>query len=236
MARRCDNSCFLLGRGRSARWRRSINLPFADCRDQLAITVDKIEMGAARAHDRSGRALPIWQGCHVLADGEVFFMNWRSADSFDGRYFGALPTSAIIGTAEPLGPVRRNHLAAKLQIFRHSFVRSNHGPFLRPGQDLRGRRAWRRSRAAARPARQRLSLDGRKHDGSPAISWDDAVRRGDLDCIDAVGRPGTRRAGVVGYLRHRFSGGKIEKSDTEAAAVPTSFFRGWLAKLISFLR
>jgi conjugative transfer signal peptidase TraF len=72
------------------------------CRDQLAVMVDKIEMGAARAHDRSGRPLPIWQGCHVIADGEVFLMNWRSADSFDGRYFGALPASAIIGTAEPL--------------------------------------------------------------------------------------------------------------------------------------
>jgi conjugative transfer signal peptidase TraF len=72
------------------------------CRDQLAITVDKIEMGAAREHDSRGRPLPIWQGCHVIADGEVFLMNWRSADSFDGRYFGALPTSAIIGTAEPL--------------------------------------------------------------------------------------------------------------------------------------
>jgi conjugative transfer signal peptidase TraF len=72
------------------------------CRDQLAITVEKIEMGAAREHDRSGRPLPIWQGCHVIADGEVFLMNWRSADSFDGRYFGALPASAIIGTAEPL--------------------------------------------------------------------------------------------------------------------------------------
>ena len=72
------------------------------CRDQLAITVDKIEMGAARAHDRSGRPLPIWQGCHVIADGEVFLMNWRSADSLDGRYFGVLPASAIIGTAEPL--------------------------------------------------------------------------------------------------------------------------------------
>jgi conjugative transfer signal peptidase TraF len=72
------------------------------CRDQLAITVDKIEIGAARAHDRSDRPLPIWEGCHVIADGEVFLMNWRSADSFDGRYFGALPTSAIIGTAEPL--------------------------------------------------------------------------------------------------------------------------------------
>jgi conjugative transfer signal peptidase TraF len=72
------------------------------CRDQLAITVDKIEMGAAREHDRSGRPLPTWQGCHVIAAGEVFLMNRRSADSFDGRYFGALPTSAIIGTAEPL--------------------------------------------------------------------------------------------------------------------------------------
>jgi conjugative transfer signal peptidase TraF len=72
------------------------------CRDQLTVMVDKIEMGAVRAHDSSGRPLPVWQGCHVIADGEVFLMNWRSADSFDGRYFGVLPTSAIIGTAEPL--------------------------------------------------------------------------------------------------------------------------------------
>jgi conjugative transfer signal peptidase TraF len=72
------------------------------CRDGLAITVDNIATGEARASDRSGRPLPIWQGCHVIADGEVFLMNWRSADSFDGRYFGALPTSAIIGTAAPL--------------------------------------------------------------------------------------------------------------------------------------
>jgi conjugative transfer signal peptidase TraF len=72
------------------------------CRDHFAITVDKIERGAAREHDRSGRPLPIWQGCHIIAEGEVFLMNWRSADSLDGRYFGALPTSAIIGAAEPL--------------------------------------------------------------------------------------------------------------------------------------
>jgi conjugative transfer signal peptidase TraF len=72
------------------------------CRDQLAITIDKIEMGSARVHDSRGRPLPVWQGCRVIADGEVFLMNWQSADSFDGRYFGALPMSAIIGTAEPL--------------------------------------------------------------------------------------------------------------------------------------
>jgi len=72
------------------------------CRDHLAVTVDKIEMGAAREHDSRGRPLPIWQGCRVVADGEIFLMNWQSADSLDGRYFGALPTSAIIGRAEPL--------------------------------------------------------------------------------------------------------------------------------------
>jgi conjugative transfer signal peptidase TraF len=72
------------------------------CRDQLTVVVDKIKIGAVRAHDSSGRPLPIWQGCHVITDGEVFLMNWRSADSFDGQYFGTLPTSAIIGTAEPL--------------------------------------------------------------------------------------------------------------------------------------
>jgi conjugative transfer signal peptidase TraF len=72
------------------------------CRDQRAVTVDNIERGAARERDGSGRPLPIWLGCHVIADGEVFLMNWRTPDSFDGRYFGALPTSAIIGAAEPL--------------------------------------------------------------------------------------------------------------------------------------
>jgi conjugative transfer signal peptidase TraF len=72
------------------------------CRDGLAITVDNIATGEARARDSRGRPLPVWQGCRIIAEGEIFLMNWRSADSFDGRYFGALPTSAIIGTAEPL--------------------------------------------------------------------------------------------------------------------------------------
>jgi len=72
------------------------------CREELRITADKTEMGLAREHDSRGRPLPVWQGCHVIADGEVFLMNWQSADSLDGRYFGVLPASAIIGRAEPL--------------------------------------------------------------------------------------------------------------------------------------
>jgi conjugative transfer signal peptidase TraF len=72
------------------------------CREEFRITVDKTEMGVARKHDSRGRPLPVWQGCHVIADGEVFLMNWQSADSLDGRYFGPIPTSAVIGRAVPM--------------------------------------------------------------------------------------------------------------------------------------
>ena len=72
------------------------------CRDRLTIKVDRIEVGEARESDSRGRPLPVWQGCRIIGDGEVFLMNWQSADSLDGRYFGMLPASAIIGTAEPL--------------------------------------------------------------------------------------------------------------------------------------
>ena len=72
------------------------------CREHLTITVDAIAMGIARERDGRGRPLPVWQGCRVIASGQVFLMNWQSADSLDGRYFGLLPASAIIGKAVPL--------------------------------------------------------------------------------------------------------------------------------------
>jgi type IV secretory pathway protease TraF len=72
------------------------------CRDGLTITVDKICVGKARDRDSRNRPLLNWQGCHVVAEGEVFLMNRQSEDSLDGRYFGVLPTAAIIGRAEPL--------------------------------------------------------------------------------------------------------------------------------------
>lgn len=72
------------------------------CREHLTITVDNVATGQARDRDSRGRPLPVWQGCRVIADDEVFLMNWQSVDSLDGRYFGVLPTAAIIGRAEPL--------------------------------------------------------------------------------------------------------------------------------------
>ena len=72
------------------------------CRKGLAIMVDGIEMAMARERDSRGRPLPAWQDCRVVAKGEVFLMNWDEPASLDGRYFGSLAASSIVGRAEPL--------------------------------------------------------------------------------------------------------------------------------------
>ena len=72
------------------------------CRNGLTIAVDGIDVGQAREQDGRGRPLPVWHGCGVIADGDVFVMNWQSSDSLDSRYFGPIPASAVIGTAVPV--------------------------------------------------------------------------------------------------------------------------------------
>jgi conjugative transfer signal peptidase TraF len=72
------------------------------CRSERTITVDGIAMGEALERDSHGRPLPVWQGCRRIADGQVFLMNWQSEDSLDGRYFGPLPRTTIVGRADPL--------------------------------------------------------------------------------------------------------------------------------------
>jgi len=98
---------FLAERGYLARGvpllKRVLALPDqAVCRTGRAITVDGMTVGDALDHDRLGRDLPDWQGCRIVADSEVFLMNWQSTNSFDGRYFGPLSISTIVGRAVPL--------------------------------------------------------------------------------------------------------------------------------------
>ena len=78
------------------------------CRTARVITVDGAAMGEALERDRFGRALPAWQGCRVLGTGEVFLMNRTPPDSLDGRYFGPLPTTAIVGRADPIWTFAEN--------------------------------------------------------------------------------------------------------------------------------
>jgi conjugative transfer signal peptidase TraF len=72
------------------------------CRQGFTISVDAIEMGEALSRDRRGRPLPVWQGCRVVGADELFLMNWQSEDSLDGRYFGPVPQSSVIGRALPI--------------------------------------------------------------------------------------------------------------------------------------
>ena len=72
------------------------------CRNGSTITVDGIEMGEARERDSTGRPLPVWEGCDIVEDGKLFLMNWQAADSFDGRYFGMTPATAVIGRVLPV--------------------------------------------------------------------------------------------------------------------------------------
>ena len=71
------------------------------CRDRRAITVGGTTVGEALESDRFGRALPDWQGCRTLGAGEIFVMN-TPPDSLDGRYFGPLPLTTIVGRADPI--------------------------------------------------------------------------------------------------------------------------------------
>lgn len=72
------------------------------CRTRRTITVDGIAMGEALDQDRLDRPLPVWSGCRTVAEDELFLMNWQIPDSLDGRYFGPLPATTVIGRAVPL--------------------------------------------------------------------------------------------------------------------------------------
>lgn len=72
------------------------------CRNGNAVSVDARHVAVAHARDGQGRPLPVWQGCHMLRTGELLLLNAAHPDSLDGRYFGPLPASAVIGRATPL--------------------------------------------------------------------------------------------------------------------------------------
>ena len=62
----------------------------------------QVPVGNALDHDRLGRTLPNWQGCHRLGANELFLMNIGVRDSLDGRYFGPLAVTTVMGRATPL--------------------------------------------------------------------------------------------------------------------------------------
>ena len=72
------------------------------CRIGAFVSVDARPVVVARARDGRGRPLPIWQSCRTLRAGDLLMLNPDHADSMDGRYFGPLPASTVLGRAIPI--------------------------------------------------------------------------------------------------------------------------------------
>lgn len=72
------------------------------CRINAVVSVDGRPVVVALQHDGMGRPLPVWQGCRTLRAGELLMLNPDYADSMDGRYFGPLPASTVLGRAVPI--------------------------------------------------------------------------------------------------------------------------------------
>ncbi len=72
------------------------------CANGSSISINTNTVAARRERDGAHRLLPTWSGCRRLAGNEVFLLMAHVPDSFDGRYFGPTPRSAIIGRLVPL--------------------------------------------------------------------------------------------------------------------------------------
>ena len=75
--------------------------------DQVCVQDDHFEvngrnLGPVSMVDRTGATLPHLRGCFQIADGYFFPISQYHERSFDGRYMGAQPLSAITGEARPL--------------------------------------------------------------------------------------------------------------------------------------
>ncbi len=72
------------------------------CRIGHEVRIDARPAAIARDRDRRGRPLPAWHGCRTLAAGQLLLLNPAVPDSLDGRYFGPLPASTVLGRAVPI--------------------------------------------------------------------------------------------------------------------------------------
>jgi conjugative transfer signal peptidase TraF len=79
------------------------------CRFGTSILVNGRISALAQSADGAGRPMPSWQGCHHLAQGQVFLLS-DPINSFDSRYFGPIAGSQVIGRARRLwGPTSSSH-------------------------------------------------------------------------------------------------------------------------------
>jgi conjugative transfer signal peptidase TraF len=76
------------------------------CQADGLLQINGIPAVRALPADKAGRPLPSpWKTCQQLQSDEVLLLSDRTPDSFDGRYFGRVLKTDILGKAIPLGGV-----------------------------------------------------------------------------------------------------------------------------------
>lgn len=74
------------------------------CADGSRIIVNGNWIADRQRVDGKGRAMPWWEGCNILDQGQIFVLNEEAANSFDGRYVGISRVRDVIGRARLLWP------------------------------------------------------------------------------------------------------------------------------------
>jgi conjugative transfer signal peptidase TraF len=72
------------------------------CITQHIVRIDSVAVANVLHADSQARTLPVWQQCRPLREGELFLLSVAHSASFDSRYFGPVPATAVLGTALPL--------------------------------------------------------------------------------------------------------------------------------------
>ena len=76
--------------------------PQSVCAHDGIVRIDGAPVAATLRVDGMGRQLAAWPQCRRLAHGELFLLSTDDRASFDSRYFGPVPASAVIGQAQPI--------------------------------------------------------------------------------------------------------------------------------------
>jgi conjugative transfer signal peptidase TraF len=72
------------------------------CREGARVTVSGRLRAIARDIDSRGHPLPQWGGCIIIGKEQLFLLNADHPGSLDGRYFGPLERSTVLGRATPI--------------------------------------------------------------------------------------------------------------------------------------
>ena len=72
------------------------------CKLENSVVINQTTELSVLRTDSQGKLLPKFDGCKTIGAHEFLPISTYSSRSFDGRYFGPIPTSAILGKAIPV--------------------------------------------------------------------------------------------------------------------------------------